>query len=198
MEGIAHQKYVRASAKKLRRFAAPMKGKNVVAAEGILKLSPSPSAEHIAKAIHSAASNLKNKMGVDAPEFENMIVSEIRVDNAPAWKRLKLRSRGKADLMLKRNAHIIVKVIESLESIKAKPKQSQATTKSITPALDKPKIEKPVDKPSKETTVKEKPVTAAPKPKKEKEVKKAEVKKADTTSPVTPQKRKFFRTPKGK
>lgn len=130
MEGIAYQKYVRCSPKKLRRLAAPLKNKGVVEAESILKLAPSPSAMHIFKAIHSAASNLRSKMGVDAPEYSDLMITELRIDSAPVWKRLKLRARGRADLMLKHNSHIRVRVVEHPVSVKRKKMEQEAKEKA--------------------------------------------------------------------
>ncbi|MDD5528819.1 MAG: 50S ribosomal protein L22 [bacterium] len=188
MEGTAHQKYVRASPKKLRRFVADIRGKNVLMAESILRLSSSPTVDHVAKAIHSAASNLRNKMGVDAPEFENIIISEIRIDSAPMWKRLKFRARGKADLMMKRNAHITIKVVESPYSIKMREKQTGVKDK-VAPVVAKPKKALPGKEKAAPKTAKSEVIV----PKKE-----HTVKKTDAPSAAAPQKRKVFRTPKGK
>ena len=108
MEAIARQKYVRVSHKKLRRIAEHLKGKTVNDVESILKFYPSRSSIPLRKAVHSAASNLKDKAGPDAPLPENLIVSNIRIDQGPTFKRIKRRAMGRADLMRRRTSHITV------------------------------------------------------------------------------------------
>ncbi|MDI6839344.1 MAG: 50S ribosomal protein L22 [bacterium] len=109
MEGIACQKYVGVASKKLKRLAEPLKGKSVRDAESILKFSPSPSSKWLQRAIHSAASNLKNKLGPGAPTTdEDLWIYTIKIDRGPAYKRLNPRAMGRADIMRRRTSHITV------------------------------------------------------------------------------------------
>jgi len=108
MEGIACQKYIRVAPMKLRRFADGLKGKTVREAESILNFSPSTSSRWLKRAIHSAASNLKVRVGPDAPQDDNLWVSSIKIDNGPAYKRLKTRAMGRADTIKRRTSHITV------------------------------------------------------------------------------------------
>ena len=106
----AYQKYIWASPKKLRRFSSPLKGKRVPEVEAILKYAPSHSSIYLLRAVHSAAANLRNKMGMDAPEFENIIVNNIQINQGPTYKRLNRRARGSADIYRSKSSHITVEV----------------------------------------------------------------------------------------
>lgn len=108
MEAVAHQKYIRVSPKKLKRLATPLKGKSVAEVENILRFHPSTSSIHLFKAVHSAASNLKNKVGPDTPPPEKLYVTDIKIDEGPTYKRIKPRARGHADIMCRRTSHITV------------------------------------------------------------------------------------------
>ena len=112
MEAVACQKYVRVSAKKLKRFIDPLKGKTVAEVEGILKVHPSSSSISLFKVVHSAASNFKNKVGPDAPPPADLLVSNIKIDQGPTFKRIKRRAMGRADIMCRRTSHITVIVKE--------------------------------------------------------------------------------------
>lgn len=110
MEARAYQKYVRVSSKKLRRLADPLKRKTVAEVENILKFSPSTSSKQLLKAVHSAASNLKNKIGPNSPPLEDFLVYNIKIDQGPAFKRIKPRAMGRADIIRRRTSHITVVV----------------------------------------------------------------------------------------
>lgn len=110
MESVACAKYIRVSPKKLRRIADPLKRKTVGEVESILRFMPSPSCRYLLKAVHSAASNLKNKLGADSPPIEEFLVYNIRIDQGPSFKRLNVRAMGRADIIKRRTSHITVTV----------------------------------------------------------------------------------------
>lgn len=110
MEGIAKEKYIRVSPKKLKKITKSLKRKSVGETEGVLRFLPSPSSAHLLKAVHSAASNLKNKLGADSPPIEEFIVYTIKIDQGPSYKRLNPRAFGRADIIRRRTSHITVVV----------------------------------------------------------------------------------------
>jgi len=112
MEAYACQKYVRVSSKKLKRLAEPLKGKTVTEVEGILKLHSSLSSIPLFKAVHSAASNFKNKAGPDVSPQNDLLVSNIKIDQGATFKRINRRAMGRADIMRRRTSHITVTVKE--------------------------------------------------------------------------------------
>lgn len=110
MEAIACAKYIRVSPKKLKRLADPLKRKTVGEVESSLRFLPSPSSNHLLKVVHSAASNLKNKLGADSPPIEDFLVYNIKIDQGPSFKRLNRRAYGRADIIKRRTSHITVTV----------------------------------------------------------------------------------------
>lgn len=55
----------------------------------------------------SAIANAENNFGLKA---ENLIVSEIMINEGPRMKRLWARGRGRADILQKRMSHIQITV----------------------------------------------------------------------------------------
>lgn len=110
MEAMAYQKYIRVSPKKLTRLAEPLKGKNVLEAESMLKISPSTSSKWLWRAIHSAAANLRVKLGPDAPDSKEMFIATIEIHKGPVFRRLRPRAMGRADIIHRRTSHIKIRV----------------------------------------------------------------------------------------
>jgi large subunit ribosomal protein L22 len=110
MEATAYHKYIRVSHKKLKRLSLPLNKKTVGEVESMLRFSPSPSSIHLLKAVHSAAVNLKNKLGEDSPSIEEFLVYEIRIDKGPSFRRPKIRARGRRDIIHRKTSHITVVV----------------------------------------------------------------------------------------
>ena len=57
--------------------------------------------------LDSAIANAENNNGADVDELK---VAEILVDEGPTLKRIRPRAKGRADRILKRTAHITVRV----------------------------------------------------------------------------------------
>jgi len=110
IEAKAHARYVRVSPKKLRRIAEQLKGKNVVEATSILKFLPSKGALYLLKAINSAASNLKEAQKPDTVNEEDLLVSYIRIDEGPTFRRWRPRAMGRIAIIRKRTSHISVSI----------------------------------------------------------------------------------------
>ena len=73
----------------------------------LLAYSPKKAAHIIRKVLESAIANAENNDGADVDELK---VSAIWVNQAPVFKRVKPRARGRADRITKRNSHITVQV----------------------------------------------------------------------------------------
>lgn len=94
---------------KVRRVANLVKGKDVVSAQNILAMDTHIASPILAKVIKSAAANAVNNEGADESK---LVVSTIMVDKGKTIKRFLPRSRGRADVILKRMSHITVVVEE--------------------------------------------------------------------------------------
>ncbi len=108
----AEARFVRISPFKARRVADVVRRRSYTEAVAILANMPHKGARLIRKVIQSAAANaLSNNRNLD----EGMlVVSELYVNEGPRMKRLWVRGRGRADLLLKRMSHITA-VVDRLD-----------------------------------------------------------------------------------
>ncbi|HUS23739.1 MAG TPA: 50S ribosomal protein L22 [Candidatus Binatia bacterium] len=107
MQTEAVLRFVRLSPKKARFVADLVRGKKVDEAVNILKYSPQRAARIIQKVLESAIANAENNQGADVDELK---VRHITVDEGPRMKRIRPRAKGRADRIIKRTSHIIVRV----------------------------------------------------------------------------------------
>jgi large subunit ribosomal protein L22 len=101
----ASSRYVRIAPRKVRLIADQVRGLHIDKARALLQFSPRGAAHDIEKLIDSAASNAENNHDLVADE---MLVSEITVDEGPTLKRFRPRALGRATPIHKRTSHIAV------------------------------------------------------------------------------------------
>lgn len=101
----AHARYIRISSSKVCIVLDLIRGKKVDEALNILKFTPKVSCPVVAKLISSAVANAENNMEMDRKE---LFVAEIYANAGPTLKRVRPRSRGMANPILKRTSHISV------------------------------------------------------------------------------------------
>ena len=111
MQFRAIAKYVKKSPYKLRPLADVVRGKNVTFALDWLEVYPAKKRQFIRKVIESAAANAKDLQDLSA---EQLFVSEIKVDQGPAYKYYKPGAQGRSKVMRKRQSHITV-VLEEVK-----------------------------------------------------------------------------------
>jgi large subunit ribosomal protein L22 len=105
MEAKAKLTMLRVAPRKTRLVADLIRGKNVSAAESILRFTDKRSAQPILKLLESAKANAINNHDM----FEDsLFISKIFVDEGPTLKRYLPRARGRADLMRKRTSHVTI------------------------------------------------------------------------------------------
>lgn len=105
MQVKAEAKWVRISPLKLRNVMALIRGKKVARALDLLKLLPQKGARILEKVVKSAAANAKNNYKMTEA---NLQVARVYANVAPAYRRFKARSKGRASPIKKRNSHIAV------------------------------------------------------------------------------------------
>jgi large subunit ribosomal protein L22 len=129
MEFKAIHRYADMSARKVRPFAALIRGRSVDEALELLKFEPNRGARLIEKVLKSAVGNAEDRgqRGV-----ESFTVTQSRVDDAPMFKRIMPRARGTAYSILRRMAHIHVHIGEEIVEVKKTPKVT--VTKPAAPA----------------------------------------------------------------
>lgn len=96
---------------KIRPIADNVRGKKCTDALAVLENMPNKSAKLLHKVIQSAAANAlyQNKQ----LDEEMLYVKELMVNEGRRFKRMWPRSRGRADILLKRYSHISVVVDET-------------------------------------------------------------------------------------
>jgi large subunit ribosomal protein L22 len=120
MEYKAKQRYADMSARKIRPFAALIRGKTLDEALQLLRFAPNRGARLVEAVLLSARGNALDRGARDA---EDLIVAESRVDDGPMFKRIMPRARGTANMILRRMAHIHVTLAdeETAASLPAAP-----------------------------------------------------------------------------
>ena len=113
MEAVAKVKYLRMSARKVRRVIDLVRGKNVDEAINILHFSGKRAALPIEKTIRSAIANVLQKSDSGKVDAESLFVKVANVDVGPTLRRFRAGSMGRPMRIRKRTCHITVVVSES-------------------------------------------------------------------------------------
>ena len=144
-------RHLRISPGKVNLLAALIRGKRAVDAIDILKFTPKKSARPLKKLIESAVANAENNFKQDK---HDLYIKEVIVTKGPTLKRSVPVSRGRANPILKRTAHITVKLEVKTSEKKAEPKSAEP--KASEPKTSKTAEPKTAEEPKKKTTRKSK------------------------------------------
>ena len=112
----ASGKFLRISTRKLLMSIPKINGIKVSHAQSILQNLPTKSAKIVLKILNSAVANAKAK---DAQE-ENLYFQNIIINQGTRFKRMKIRSRGTADVINKPTSHIFLEIVEKKPRKKVK------------------------------------------------------------------------------
>ena len=105
-------KYIRLSPTKARLIAREIQGMNAELALASLEFAPNKAAKVIYKVLASAIAN----GNYDA---QSVVVKSCRIDAGPVLRRMSPRARGRANMIRKPTAHILVEVADPKEITKA-------------------------------------------------------------------------------
>jgi len=133
IEAHATARYVRTSAQKAGLVLNLIRGKDVNYALATLKYTRKGIADDIAKVLRSAIANAQNKDGFSG-DVERLFVSACYANQGPSQKRVRPAPMGRAFRVLKRTAHLTVRVSERPEKIVVlaegeKPKRRQPSAR---------------------------------------------------------------------
>jgi large subunit ribosomal protein L22 len=103
----AVHRFARISARKVRPLADLIRGKHADEALDILRYQPQRGARLLEKVLKSALGNAEDRR---APNIQNLVVVDVRIDGGPMFKRVRPRARGMAFMIKKRMSHIRVAV----------------------------------------------------------------------------------------
>ena len=111
MKSSAMQKNASLSAQKMRLVAGQVRGLPVEKALDCLAFSDKKAAVIMKKVLESAIANAEHN---EAADIDELMVSEVQVNEGPTAKRTRARAKGRANRILKRSCHVTVTVSESL------------------------------------------------------------------------------------
>ncbi|MGH9348801.1 MAG: 50S ribosomal protein L22 [Vicinamibacterales bacterium] len=111
IEAHATARNVRTSAQKAGLVLDLIRGKHVNQALATLQFTRKTIARDIAKVLRSAVANAQQKDGFSG-DVERLFVAECYADQGPSLKRVRPAPMGRAFRVLKRTAHLTVKVAE--------------------------------------------------------------------------------------
>jgi large subunit ribosomal protein L22 len=114
MKVKAEAKWLRIGARKMRRVLGLIKGKPADEALAYLKFLPQKGARLIEKVVKAAVANAVNNYKLPKT---GLIIVEAYVNDAPMYKRMQPRAKGRGFPIKKRNSHLSVWVSESKEAI---------------------------------------------------------------------------------
>jgi large subunit ribosomal protein L22 len=103
MEYAAHHRYADMSARKIRPFAALIRGRRADEAMEALRFFPNKSARLLEQVLKSALGNAEDR---GARHLDDLIVVDSRVDGGPMMKRIRPKARGSANPVKRRYSHI--------------------------------------------------------------------------------------------
>ena len=107
MKYIAKHRFADVTPRKMRPFAALIRGRRADEALEALRFYPNRSARLIEAVLKSALGNAEDR---GARNIDDLVVVESRIDGGPILKRIQPRARGTAYPIKKRYAHVIVAV----------------------------------------------------------------------------------------
>ena len=101
----ATHRFARISPRKLRLMADIVRGKFADEALELLRYQPHRGARMLEKVIKSAMANAED---LRAPNLNELMLTDVRVDGGPMIKRMMPRARGMASVIKRRMSHIHV------------------------------------------------------------------------------------------
>jgi large subunit ribosomal protein L22 len=109
VEARAISRYVRISPLKARPVVDTIRGKDVSEALRLIALSRKKAARPVRKTLESAIANAEHNFNIDV---DKLYVARATVDMGRAYRRLKPRAMGRADIFRRPSCHITIVVEE--------------------------------------------------------------------------------------
>ena len=128
IEAHATARYIRTSAQKAKLVLDLIRGRDVNMALATLRFARKGVAHDVEKVLRSAIANAEQKEGFGG-DVDHLFVSECYANQGPTMKRIRPAPMGRAFRVLKRTAHLTVRVRE---------RQSPALAESVAPTGSAP------------------------------------------------------------
>ena len=130
----ATAKYVRTSAQKAGLVLDLIRGKNVNLALSALQFSRKSVARDVAKVLRSAVANAQQQDAFGG-DVARLFVSKCHANNGPSQKRVRPAPMGRAYRVVKRTAHLTVRVVErplKIQKVSADGAAAEGSSKAKT------------------------------------------------------------------
>ena len=111
LEARATNRYVRTSAQKAGLVLELIRGKQAAQALQVLRFTKKAVARDVEKVLRSAIANAHNKEGFSG-DVDRLFVQAAYANQGPSQKRVRPAPMGRAYRVIKRTAHLTVKVAE--------------------------------------------------------------------------------------
>jgi large subunit ribosomal protein L22 len=125
IEAHATAKYVRTSAQKAGLVMDLIRGRDVNHALATLKFARKGIARDIEKVLRSAIANAQQKEGFGG-DVDQLFISACYANQGPSQKRIRPAPMGRAFRVVKRTAHLTVRVAERAPRVVASPASAKA------------------------------------------------------------------------
>ncbi|EJW18289.1 50S ribosomal protein L22 [Paenibacillus alvei] len=109
MQAKAHANNIRIAPRKVKLVIDLIRGKQVGEAIAILRHTPKSASPVVEKLLNSAIANAEHNHQMDV---NNLVISEVFVNQGPTMKRFRPRAMGRASRINKRTSHITLVVSE--------------------------------------------------------------------------------------
>jgi large subunit ribosomal protein L22 len=109
MQAKANARHIRIAPRKVKLVIDLIRGKQVGEAISILRHTPRAASPVVEKLLNSAIANAEHNYSMDV---NNLVISEIFVNQGPTMKRFRPRAMGRASRINKRTSHITLVVSE--------------------------------------------------------------------------------------
>lgn len=136
IEAHSTARYVRTSAQKAKLVLDLIRGKDVNSALATLRFTRKAVAHHLEKVLLSAIANAEHRDGFGG-DVDSLVVSECYANQGPSQKRVRPAPMGRAFRILKRTAHLTVKVQERPSALATEVQSVGAAKKSDTKSKSK-------------------------------------------------------------
>jgi large subunit ribosomal protein L22 len=149
IEAYAVAKYIRTSAQKAGLVMDLIRGRDVNHALATLRFARKSVARDIEKVLRSAIANAQNKDGFSG-DVDRLFVAACFADQGPSQKRIRPAPMGRAFRVVKRTAHLTVRVAEKPTKVVVapeggetpRPRRTGAAPKKKATAASKPRAKK--------------------------------------------------------
>ena len=139
VEAQATARGVRTSAQKAGLVCNLIRGKSVNEAKATLQFTPKTIARELAKVLVSAIANISHAEGFGG-DFDRVYVSECYANQGQSMKRVRPAPMGRAYRVVKRTAHLTVKISERPLKIAAVGSESAAARPARAKKAAKPAV----------------------------------------------------------